>query len=369
MAISSELFNVQEYMTRGLERVIEDAIGAVQDNPKESAFMADFAAAARMAAEKRRAAECEGEHIPPFLIASITSTCNLHCAGCYSRFFHATEDRKAVKQLSDEEWKTVFDEAEELGISFILLAGGEPLLRMEVMEAAAMKPDILFPVFTNGVFLNEKYFGLFDRHRNLIPFLSIEGGRRQTDARRGEGMYARLVENMYELNRRKLFYGVSVTVTTKNFRDVTCDRFIESLRARGCKSVIYVEFISVDESCQELAPKDEEREFLEYELTRLREAYPDIIFVSFPGDEKRLGGCIAAGRGLFHISSHGAAEPCPFSPYSDINVKETSIRDALKSRLFHMLNENGLLRDEHRGGCILHQRKHFVEAVLNYEGE
>nr|WP_081794711.1 radical SAM protein [[Eubacterium] cellulosolvens] len=369
MPMSSELFNVQEYMTRSMERVIEDAIRASQENPKEGAFLENFAASGRLAAEKRRMAALEGELIPPFLIASITSTCNLRCAGCYSRFFQAGRDRSAVSQLSDEEWTAVFDEAEELGIGFILLAGGEPLLRMGVIEAAGMRPNILFPIFTNGVFMNEKYFGLFERHRNLFPVLSVDGGRRQTDARRGEGMYVRLVENMNELFRRKLFYGVSVMVTAKNLREVTCDKFIDSLRARGCKSVIYVEFIPVDESCGDLSLKEDERETLEYELFRLRETYPDLIFVSFPGDEKRLGGCIAAGRGLFHISSHGAAEPCPFSPYSDVNVKETSIREALKSRLFRMLNQNGLLRDEHEGGCVLHQRKHFVEAVLNYEGE
>ena len=41
-----------------------------------------------------------------------------------------------------------YNEAEELGISFILLAGGEPLLRKGVIKAAAEKPNILFPIFT-----------------------------------------------------------------------------------------------------------------------------------------------------------------------------------------------------------------------------
>lgn len=52
------------------------------------------------------------------------------------------------------------------------------------------------------------------------------------------------------------------------------------------------------------------------------------------GDEKSYGGCVAAGRGFFHINSHGGAEPCLFSPYSDINVRDTSLWEALKSKLF-----------------------------------
>ena len=78
-------FDIQAYMTRGVERVVADAVRTTLKNPKESIFMAKFAVASRHASVKRRAAEDKGEHIPAFLIASITSQCNLHCAGCYSR--------------------------------------------------------------------------------------------------------------------------------------------------------------------------------------------------------------------------------------------------------------------------------------------
>ena len=80
-----ETFDIQDYMTKGVERVVSDAIRATLKNPRESAYMVKFAAASKRASQKRRKAEDAGEHIPPFLIASITSQCNLHCAGCYSR--------------------------------------------------------------------------------------------------------------------------------------------------------------------------------------------------------------------------------------------------------------------------------------------
>ncbi len=88
--------DIQTYMTRGVERVVADAIKATLKNPRESAFMAKFALSSRTASEKRRKMEKEGEHIPPFLIASITSQCNLHCEGCYSRCNHATVDDAPV---------------------------------------------------------------------------------------------------------------------------------------------------------------------------------------------------------------------------------------------------------------------------------
>ena len=99
----SEPFDIQSYMTHSVERVVGDIIKATFKNPKESAYMVKFALASRAASKKRRKAEDAGEHIPPFLIASITSQCNLHCAGCYSRCNHATVDAAPVKQLTSEE--------------------------------------------------------------------------------------------------------------------------------------------------------------------------------------------------------------------------------------------------------------------------
>ena len=353
-------FDIQEYMTKGVERIVKDALRASFRNPRESAYMARFAAASRKASGKRAAMEKQGEHIPPFLIASITSSCNLHCEGCYSRYNHATTDDAPVSQLTDREWQKVFEEADDLGVSFILLAGGEPLLRHKVIEAAGEKKNILFPVFTNGTFMNKRYYDLFDRCRNIIPIMSIEGERESTDARRGPGVYDKLMANMDELTKRGLIFGASVTVTTENYREVSSESFIRRLSEKGCKAVIFVEFVPVSEDSAELAPGDAEREYLSGEMDRLRREHPEMVFVSFPGDEKSSGGCIAAGRGFFHINSHGGAEPCPFSPFSDTNVRDTSLREAMRSDLFRAMIDGGLLTDDHKGGCVLFEKREQI---------
>ena len=360
-----EEFDLQNYLTAGVERIVSDAVRATLKDPKESAFMLRFAAASRTASKKRRKAEDNGEHIPPFLIASITSSCNLHCAGCYSRCNHATVDTEPVKQMTDDEWQAVFDEAGQLGISFILLAGGEPMLRRGVIEAAGKRQDILFPIFTNGTYLDEKYLELFDRCRNLIPIMSIEGDRERTDERRGKGIYDRLISNMDEIKKRGLVFGASVTVTTRNYKEVTSQEFLGSLSERGCKAVIFVEYVPVTEESRELAPGDEEREYIQSGIRRLREMHSEMVYISFPGDEKSSGGCVAAGRGFFHINSHGGAEPCPFSPYSDMNVRNGSLRGAMNSPLFRTLREEGYLLEDHDGGCILYEKRELVEQLIN----
>ena len=358
-------FDLTAYLTAGVERIVAQTLRATLKDPRESAFMLQFAAASKKAAKRRARYESqEGLHVPPFLIASITSSCNLHCAGCYSRCNHATVDEPPVAQLTGEEWKKVFAEADELGVSYVLLAGGEPMLRRDVIEAAGNIKNILFPIFTNGTYIDERYYALFAKCRNLIPVMSIEGGREETDARRGKGIYDKLTSNMDEFKRRGLLFGASVTVTTENATEVVSDAFIGNLYARGCKLVVFVEFVPVTEESARLAPTEKERTVLREGIARLRKQNEEMVYLSFPGDEKAVGGCVAAGRGFFHINSHGGAEPCPFSPYSDVNVRTGSLKAALRSPLFTALQTEGLLQDDHIGGCVLHEKRAQVEALL-----
>ena len=177
-------FDLQRYLTRGVENIVAESIRATLKNPRESGFMLRFAAASKKASGRRAEFEKQGLHIPSFLIASITSSCNLHCAGCYSRCSNATADTAPVSQLSSEEWLRIFTEADELGISYILLAGGEPMLRRDIIESAGKMKNILFPILTNGTYMDEKYIELFDKCRNLLPVMSIEGDKKLTDNRR-----------------------------------------------------------------------------------------------------------------------------------------------------------------------------------------
>ena len=360
---NGQSYDLQNHIEQGVERIVADTIKATLNNPKESAYMVKYAAASRKASKIRQKLEEEGLHVPGFLIASITSACNLHCAGCYSRCNNATVDAPPVEQLSGEEWQRIFREAEELGISFVLLAGGEPMIRRDIIEAAGKMPNILFPIFTNGTFIDRRYFELLDNCRNLVPVLSIEGGKEITDARRGAGIYERVTANMDAFRSKGLIFGASITVTTENVREVTSRTFVEGLIEKGCRLVIYVEFVPVTEEARHLAPGEAERKTMAQAIKSLRAASQDAVLLSFPGDELAMGGCMAAGREFFHINSHGGAEPCPFSPYSDVNVKDRSLKEAIRSPLFYRLQTEGVLSGEHVGGCVLFERREQVEAL------
>ena len=109
---------------------------------------------------------------------------------------------------------------------------------------------------------------------------------------------------------------------------------------------------------------DEHVAEMESLLEERRNAYSDIIFLSFPGDEKALGGCLASGRGFFHIGPDGSAELCPFSPFSDSNVAQLGVREALKSPLFRKIRAARALGWEHTGGCTLFEHREEIEKMV-----
>ena len=362
--MSDNDFNLQDYLENGVEILLKDAMKASFRNPKESLFLVRFSKNARKANKIRQRYSENGQNIPVFLIASITSSCNLHCTGCYSRANDACSDDAPLNQLSADEWEDIFNQAKEIGISFIVLAGGEPMLREDVIIKASNIPEILFPIFTNGTMMSEDYLKLFDENRNLVPIFSIEGNEEITDLRRGKGVYRQLLDSMDLMRKNNLIFGASLTFTKENLDNLLSNEYINQLHDLGCKVIFFIEYVPVNEATVELAPGDSERELLLNEINRLRQDFSDMIFMSFPGDEKTSGGCLAAGRGFFHINSHGGAEPCPASPYSDINVADTSLIDALNSRLFKSLRDGDLLIDDHAGGCVLFENKEKVEKLL-----
>ncbi len=353
-------FDLTQYLSRGIENLIKSAVKTTLTNPGASAFLLSYARQAKKSAEIRSRFEMSGEHIPPFLIMSITSDCNLRCAGCYAR--HGGQNPHE-HQFPAEEWARLFSEAGEIGVSMILLAGGEPFMRRDVLERAAPHKNILFPVFTNGTLWDEDYARLFKKNRNLMPIISLEGGEAETDARRGDGVHGKVWALMTDLDAMGLLFGVSVTVTRENLSVVTDDATVARLRAVGCKIIFYVEYVPVESP--ELALDDAGRTELDSRIGALRAQNGDTLFISFPGDESTTGGCLAAGRGFFHINASGGAEPCPFSPYSDTDMRDKSLREALRSPLFARLRESELLKEEHTGGCVLFEKEDIVARMIH----
>lgn len=359
--------DLSAYMAESICNIMAKAYLNVLSNPREVRFVARMQRMMSKGERKRKEVlDREGLHVPPFLIASIATTCNLQCKGCYARKNGIAGDTPTKQLLTPAQWKSIFDEAAQLGVNFCLLAGGEPLMQRDLLESAASVEDIIFPVFTNGTLIGAVYTDFFKHNLNMVPVLSLEGELAATDNRRGAGVYKRALLSMEMLHKEKLFFGVSITVTIENYHEVTSEEYLRHLASLGCRLVFYVEYVPFDEETSHLAFGDEHVAEMEQILEQRREQFKELIFLSFPGDEKALDGCMAAGRGFFHIGPDGSAEPCPFSPFSDSNVAQIGLRGAIASPLFSKIRDARALGWEHTGGCTLYEHRDGIAKLFQH---
>lgn len=356
---------LNDYMNQSIKQLVGYVLKNTFRNPKATAFWMGMQRTIAEAQKRRESYEAKGLHVPVFLISSITRNCNLFCKGCYARSNGICgEPKQTERLLSVSDWERIFKDAVRMGISFNLLAGGEPLLKRNVLECAAKVKEMVFPVFTNGTLLDGDYVDFIADNPNLVPVISMEGFLSETDDRRGTGVYQTIQKAMGRMKNKKLLFGASITVTTANREIVTSAVYLDRLREMGCRLVFYIEYVPVDKETVSLALTDGDKLALERDLEEIKRTYPDIFFFSFPGDEKYLGGCLAAGRGFFHINSNGKAEACPFSPYSDRNFFDHSLEEILQSPFFQKLQAEGLVGGEHTGGCVLFEKEEQVKVTF-----
>jgi MoaA/NifB/PqqE/SkfB family radical SAM enzyme len=321
------------------------------------------------AARVRSAWLRRGVTVPPIIIFSITRQCNLNCVGCYA--FALPREGESVlsgstgrEELGAGKLESIVAEAVDIGVSFFVIAGGEPLMRSEMLDIAGRFPRVMFLVFTNGLLLDEAMADRLARLRNVVCLLSLEGNAAETDRRRGVGTYERLMDAMSMLKSRHLFFGCSVTLTRDNLSTVLSDDFIRGLTRAGCRLFLLPEYTPVDETTDDWALSQPQRELVASRLPTLRRSHRTAVFVAVPWDEELVGGCLSAGRGFVHINAVGDVEPCPFAPYSDVNLKEATLVDALSSPFLASLRAMPGVSYEAGGGCALWKNRAQVEQAL-----
>ena len=328
-------------------------------SPASAAFLLKTAIDQRRALSTRTRWKKEGVLVPPLMIISITNRCNLQCQGCYAHAIHPfSED-----EMTDARLFEMVQEAAELGISIVMVAGGEPLLRPASFELAHRYPHILFPVFTNGLLIDQEKVERFKELCNLIPILSLEGQQVETDLRRGPGVYAMLRERMDLLRQAGIRFGTSITQTRQNFELVTSLSFQRQLSRSGSQVSFFVNYVPVKAGTESLTLTPEQKRSELPSIEILRGQLPG-SFVSLPGDEEQYGGCLAAGRGFIHVNPSGHLEPCPFAPFSDSDLSKMSLKQALGSDFLRIIRENANKLTESQGGCTLWENRDWVLEQL-----
>ncbi|HUX12185.1 MAG TPA: radical SAM protein [Spirochaetia bacterium] len=345
-------------LNHGLQVFFSRFVRASLRNPAQAFFFAATVVRQVLAMRRRERFARAGLDVPPIIIFSITNRCNLRCKGCFAQAIRTgTPD-----ELSAVELRRIIDEADDIGVSFVIIAGGEPLTRPEIVDIVGAFPRIIFLLVTNGLLLDASLIARLKKQPNTIPVLSIEGNEAETDDRRGKGVHERLRKRMSELRHAGVFFSLSFTVNRMNFDTVTDSAFIEDAITAGCGFFLFLEYTPIRAGTEEWVITETQRRQMGDIVARFRRRFR-AVFIAVPWDETDVGGCLAAGRGFVHISPEGNLEACPLAPFSDRSLRELPLRQALKSPLLALLRENHDTFDDTEGGCSLWKERERISEM------
>mgnify|MGYP001460852377 CR=1 FL=1 len=312
---------------------------------------------------QRKAKEEYGCNVPFAILMDPTSACNLKCIGCW-----AAEYGNKLN-MSYETLDGIIRQGKELGVYFFIYSGGEPLVRKaDILKLCEAHPDCVFLAFTNATLIDEKFADEMLRVQNFIPAISVEGFEKETDERRGDGTYQAVVHAMEILKERRLPFGISCCYTSQNTEVIGSEAYIDDMIARGAKFAWFFTYMPVGaDAVPELLAKPEQRAFMYKQIRAFRETKP-IFTMDFWNDGEFVGGCIAGGRSYLHINANGDVEPCAFIHYSDTNIHEHTLLEALQAPLFMAYYNNQPFNDNHLRPCPLLDNEGRLAEMVDASG-
>lgn len=322
-----ELYNTNP----SIHELVTDIIKDTNRNCMNKFFTNFFANAAWYGAPKRdKLLNDTGIKTPFTILISPSMRCNLRCTGCYASSYSKEDD------IPKEELDRIIKEARDLGIYYFIILGGEPFINDYMMDLYEKYNDCMFTPFSNGTLFTEKVADRIQKLGNVIPMFSLEGFEKETDKRRGKGIFKKVMHAMDLLKERGVLFGVSSATSRYNIDTVTSGKFIDMLIEKGAKMSWYFLYMPVGKTPDTsvmLTPK--QRIYLGERIREIRSTKP-YFTIDFFNDAPYVGGCIA-GKFYCHINSEEQVEPCIFAHFAVDNLKGKKLLDVFKSDFFKEL--------------------------------
>ena len=296
--------------------------------------------------------------VPPVIALSPTMQCNYDCRGCYSR------GRPGDHELSKEELDVLFSEAERYGVLSIVVTGGEPLLRPELIRLFGRHKRLLFVLITNGSLMNADTARLLAAGGNVVTLVSMEGTEWDTDERRRVGAHHAVVGAFRHLRDAGACFGFAAMVTARNERSLRTDSFLDEMISLGCAVGYFTEYVPCGESPDmDWVLRGEMASGFRRDVLALRKRKP-LIVIHFPHDEYGWDNrCTGAGKMSLHINSQGGIEPCPFAPVSRENIRDGGLVIAFRSAFLRTIREHPRLLQRKNLACAMFENREMLDEL------
>jgi MoaA/NifB/PqqE/SkfB family radical SAM enzyme len=265
-----------------------------------------------------------GYNAPSFLVVSPSQACNLHCYGCY-----ACSDPHTSPHIEFDVTERIIREfRDEMGGTFVVISGGEPLMYRSqgktIIDLFEEFPDMFFMFYTNSTLIDQKMAQKMAELGNCAPAISVEGYEAETDGRRGEGTFKKILAAFENLRTAGVPFGVSVTSTSKNVDMVASEEFYDYyFEKQGASFMWQFQFMPIgrgkDVFDLMVPPKERVRLYRiwEHQMHDNKHCVAD-----FWNSGVLAHGCVAYGGngGYVYIDWNGNIMPCVFVPYTTDNI-------------------------------------------------
>jgi len=302
-------------------------------------------------------------NIPWVILMDPTSACNLQCKGCWAAEYDKTDSMDYA--LLDR----IIREGKELGVYFYIYSGGEPTIRKnDLLKLAKVHKDCVFMAFTNGTLVDEAFAKALVDVGNFGLAFSIEGFEDATDFRRGEGTYQKVIQGMQNMKKYGAPFGFSACYHSRNTEVLGNEAFLDFLIEQGCMFGWYFTYIPLGKDADTtLLATPEQREYMFHWVRKMRDTKP-IYILDFWNDGQYVNGCVAGGRSYLHINAAGDVEPCAFIHYSNTNIRNSSLLDALRSPIFREYAARQPFNENHLRPCPLLDNPGVLAEMVKASG-
>ena len=277
----------------------------------------------------------------------LTSRCNFNCKMCY---VHGQKDPMKLKgkELSVEQWITIAEDAKKSGMLFLLLTGGEAMLRDDFIELYQKLATMGFRIVinSNGSMLSEDVIQCFRKYPPARINVSLYGASDETyESLCGNRAYKKVRRAVHTLKEMGISVRTTMILTPYNVQDMEKIYQISKEEDTLCEMTAYMfppvrldngvcgynkARFSPEEAGTYMVKRERlllgDEEFYKYsENIKDAEPAPDM-----PEEYYKTGEPVncQAGRGSFWITWDGRMLPCGMMMEDGVNVLDYGFKKA-----------------------------------------
>ncbi len=293
-----------------------------------------------------------GRQFPHFVDWAITAKCNLSCRHC--RGFSEGE-------LSTERARKLVAEIAELKPGWVIVEGGEPLLRDDLFELLGLmrQKELEAHLITNGMLLSPQIITAL-KQLGVKVMISIDGATPSTyEAIRKGANFDRVVQAGRHCVKDGVLEAINFTILKRNYTEIP--GVFELAASIGVQRITFIGLKPCQSYTEELLSPQEYREAIKLTCQAAQKTGVEFFFDEpfFWATVRELGlparmpvvdtGILASstsacifGEYLF-IETNGDVKPCSFTPMTLGNVNEKPLgeiwREVLSSAFFSQLKD------------------------------